>query len=298
MMGGRTVKKLISFLSAALMAVSVMCVIPRAEAATLDDINQSEVFLKQAEYDSCTLCAAVMLVRRVAIMRGDTDWQKITEAELKNVMDWEIGLSWDFTYDGIRIVHKGERYYLPEDTEEKKARLIRALASCPEGIVAYDRQYPHAVLLTDYTDGVFYCADPAGNAGEGRIPLENALVHLEDLDDFWYCCSPLVSLDIPLVLEHEETPAEPAEEEPPTEEPPEQPAEESPVEESPAEQPETAPLRMSDAVRLHRYLFCSGCAYYTEQDLAVVDLNGDGRLDARDLTLLKRELMLAESTSA
>ena len=47
----------------------------------------------------------------------------------------------------------------------------KLLAEHPEGIVLYDRSRPHAVLLTDYTDGVFYCSDPAGNISSGRIPL-------------------------------------------------------------------------------------------------------------------------------
>ena len=45
--------------------------------------------------------------------------------------------------------------------------LIQLLAEHPEGIVLYDRRQPHAVLLTDYTDGVFYCSDPAGSVSSG-----------------------------------------------------------------------------------------------------------------------------------
>ena len=50
--------------------------------------------------------------------------------------------------------------------------LITLLSQHPEGIVLYDRSQPHAVLLTDYTNGNFYCSDPAGNISSGRIPLE------------------------------------------------------------------------------------------------------------------------------
>ena len=39
--------------------------------------------------------------------------------------------------------------------------LISLLEQHPEGIVLYDRTQPHAVLLTDYTNGIFYCSDPA-----------------------------------------------------------------------------------------------------------------------------------------
>lgn len=168
-------------------------------AATWDDINQSEVFLKQVERNSCTLCAATMLVRRVAIMDGRTNWRSITEPELRKVMDWYgIGLEWDFTYDGIRIVHGT----LPTDYDSKVSKLISLINSCPEGVVVYD-EYPwspgrddaHAVLLTGYSEGVFYCADPANSTPAGIIPISSSLISVSSLDTFWYCSSPIVHLD-------------------------------------------------------------------------------------------------------
>ena len=56
--------------------------------------------------------------------------------------------------------------------------LIQLLAEHPEGIVLYDRRQPHAVLLTDYTDGVFYCSDPAGSVSLGpRADLGGQHLH-------------------------------------------------------------------------------------------------------------------------
>ena len=140
-------KRVISFITSVVMMLGMLIYLPNIPvittgAATREDINQNSVFLKQQELRSCTLCAATMLVRRVAMMRGDSDWATITEEELKwcDGMDWYgEGLSGDFTCRGIRIVHSSN---LPNDYNEKVAKLKLLLSSCPEGIIAYDR-YPY-----------------------------------------------------------------------------------------------------------------------------------------------------------
>lgn len=200
----RIFKRFISLLCTMLLALQVCSVYPKfkVEAATWDDINQSSVFLKQENKSvtsgTCTLCAAAMLVRRVAMMRGDSDWATITESSLKNAdgMNWDVeGLSWDFSIRGIRILHPGQKYALSKLNEEEKINTLKKLLeSCPEGIVAYDRDKPHAILLTDYTDGVFYCAEPAGS-NYGRIPISKATITIAGIDDYWYCSSPLINLE-------------------------------------------------------------------------------------------------------
>lgn len=67
--------------------------------------------------------------------------------------------------------------------------LITLLSQHPEGIVLYDRGQPHAVLLTDYTNGTFYCSDPAGNISSGRIPLESSSVSVNRSSCYWYVAS-------------------------------------------------------------------------------------------------------------
>ena len=59
----------------------------------------------------------------------------------------------------------------------------------PEGIVLYDRSQPHAVLLTDYTNGVFYCSDPANGVSEGRVPLSSASISIAGASCYWYITS-------------------------------------------------------------------------------------------------------------
>ena len=57
------------------------------------------------------------------------------------------------------------------------------------GIVLYDRRQPHAVLLTDYTDGVFYCSDPAGSVSSGRVPISAASISIAGASCYWYISS-------------------------------------------------------------------------------------------------------------
>ena len=58
-----------------------------------------------------------------------------------------------------------------------------------ESIVLYDRSRPHAVLLTDYTDGVFYCSDPAGSVSLGRVPISAASISIAGASCYWYITS-------------------------------------------------------------------------------------------------------------
>lgn len=57
----------------------------KVEAATFNQVNQSDVFLKQAKGSvTCTLVAAAMLLRRAAMMYGKSDWASITESSLRS----------------------------------------------------------------------------------------------------------------------------------------------------------------------------------------------------------------------
>lgn len=147
-------------------------------------LNDASVFLKQVGTHTCTLCSAAMLVRRALILKGDLeDWQSVTETSIRSTAWVEgKGLSWNFTYDGVKVNHD----YLPGGSSNKE-KLIALLAEHPEGIVLYNSSAPHAVLLTDYTDGVFYCSDPISN---GRKPLSEAYkVTVENANAYWYVSS-------------------------------------------------------------------------------------------------------------
>ena len=131
------------------------------------DLNvDAGFYFKQSRGGTCTLASAAMMLRRRAFLDGLTDWTDVTENSVRGSA-WAGGLSHSFNYNAMQVGYST----LPSNNEEKKAVLIQLLAEHPEGIVLYDRRQPHAVLLTDYTDGVFYCSDPAGSVSSGRVPI-------------------------------------------------------------------------------------------------------------------------------
>lgn len=157
-------------------------------AATFNNINASSVFIKQKQYDTCTLCANAMLLRRAAILRGDSDWSTITENGCRSDLWYEgIGMVFDYTYRNIEVSYSRVQY-------DAVSELKEVLSQHPEGVVAYDYDYPHAILLTDYTNGTFYCADPANNTPSGRMNVSNALISVSGVEGYWYVESPSLSL--------------------------------------------------------------------------------------------------------
>ncbi len=169
-------KKLISLF---LTVILILTMVPTAFAADL--MEDSRFYSDQQRSRTCTLAAATMMLRRRAYLDGDENFAGIVESSVRKVGWWD-GLSHDFTYNGMTIDYAT----LPRDWEEREALLIALLAEHPEGIVAYDRSSPHAVLLTDYTDGVFYCSDPARNLPTERITIDQASIDLRSIQCYWY----------------------------------------------------------------------------------------------------------------
>ena len=169
-------KKLMALvLSLVLMAV----MLPGALAV---DLNvDAGFYFKQSRGGTCTLASAAMMLRRRAFLDGLTDWTDVTENSVRGSA-WAGGLSHSFNYNAMQVGYST----LPSNNEAKKAVLIQLLAEHPEGIVLYDRTQPHAVLLTDYTNGIFYCSDPAGNIGYGRIPITSSSVSIARSSCYWY----------------------------------------------------------------------------------------------------------------
>lgn len=190
-------------LSIILSLIMVFIVAPSAfvgvNAATFEDINQPSVFVKQQTNYTCTLASAVMVVRRASMMAGKSNWASVTESSMRGTAWVEnSGLKWSFTYNGISVGHGT----LPGGSINKSS-LISLLANHPEGVVAYNggkQNQWHAVILTDYTNGIFYCADPAGSS-TGRIPLTSSTIvgsgqdgKIANFTAYWYVTSPKVTL--------------------------------------------------------------------------------------------------------
>ena len=172
-------KKLLSFV---LTLVFMFTCLPAALAV---DLNvDAGFYFKQSRGGTCTLTSAAMMLRRRAYFDGLSDWSTVTENSVRSTA-WSNGLSHSFTYKEMHVGYAT----LPSRKQEKIQLLITLLSQHPEGIVLYDRTQPHAVLLTDYTNGVFYCSDPAGNISSGRIPLTSSSVSIGNASCYWYVSS-------------------------------------------------------------------------------------------------------------
>ena len=180
-------------LCAALMApaLSMTAYPSKADAVSFNELNSRSVFLSQQEYDTCTLCANAMLLRRAAMLRGDSDWSSITEYSLRPYAWVEgVGMYYSYSYKGFNVQQK--RFSGDVATE-----LRSLLAQHPEGIVAYDVDHPHALLVTDYTDGKFYVGDPSSSVPR-RIERTEATVDILRADVYWYVTNSLPSISTEL----------------------------------------------------------------------------------------------------
>ena len=144
----------------------------RADAAELVALDDDAVFLKQSD-NTCTLYSVLMMFRRAALLNGDPDWGRFTEANYRGAWWIEgVGILNSFSDAGMRA----ELVTLDTtaDAAARKALFIDLLEAHPEGLAIWlARGNWHAVLLTDYDSATdtFYCADPALGAPAGRIPL-------------------------------------------------------------------------------------------------------------------------------
>ena len=173
--------------------------IMKSKAATFEEINHPDIFLKQINGDlQCTLVAATMLVRRAAMLSGNLNWANITTDQIKQLA-WidGVGLKYTFTYEGITV---SKAPFGSDPINEALALLQQH----PEGIVLFDQiRIPrsHAVLLTDYTNEMFYCADPSDAVPYGRIPINAGLVQVKDTEYYYYVTSPSIPSPTPSATE-------------------------------------------------------------------------------------------------
>ncbi|MDD4849795.1 MAG: hypothetical protein PHO10_03745 [Gemmiger sp.] len=167
------------FVALLLTLCMVFTLAPSAFAA--DIRTMADFYLKQQTSSTCTLSSAAMMLRRRAYLDGVDDWGNITEGSLRRVAWSYVGLSHDFTYDGITVLHDAFATGLSVESQ-----LTALLKEHPEGIVVYNRHVPHAILVTDYTGGTFYCADPSSAAPGGRVPVDAATISISNANFYWY----------------------------------------------------------------------------------------------------------------
>lgn len=129
------------------------------------------------------------------MLRGDADWADITADAMYSTC-WIIGagMRGAYTYKNISVT----RAALPSGLEAKKSHLIEFLKQHPEGVALFDANKPHAVILTDYTDGQFYYADSSSGAPSGRMVMTNSSsVTISTADNYWYVQSEPVTIQSP-----------------------------------------------------------------------------------------------------
>ena len=169
----------------AALALSLVLLLTCLPGALAVDLNvDAGFYFKQSRGGTCTLASDAMMLRRRAYLDGLIDWVDVTENSVKSSA-WSGGLSHSFNYKAMQVGYAT----LPSSNAEKTQVLVELLAQHPEGIVLYDRRQPHAVLLTDYTDGVFYCSDPAGSVSSGRVPISAASISIGSSSCYWYITS-------------------------------------------------------------------------------------------------------------
>lgn len=141
------------------------------------DLNDECLYVKQQTDYTCTLAATIMMMRRKAVI-SDLNWQEIKEAGEGKTNDLEnaawingVGLKDQFNFAGINVRSM-------EISSQNRDFFVNMLSYHPEGIVIYDREIPHAILLTDYdsASGIMYCADSDTNRSIpiGRIRLNQS----------------------------------------------------------------------------------------------------------------------------
>ncbi len=152
--------------------------------ATPSDLLNPAIWLKQQRTGECTLTSAAMMLRRAALLNGRNDWQGITQDSIRSAA-WVGGLRWNFSVHGMSVSEEDLSY-------SNEQVLIGLLEEHPEGVIIYSPA--HSVLLTDYTNGILYCADPAYG---DRRPLSTAAsgCRANNISQYWYVSSDVDGLE-------------------------------------------------------------------------------------------------------
>lgn len=170
-------------------------------AISLDDRSIYDV---SGEYKSgdCNLASNVYMLRRAAINRGSSSWKNITLGSLRSkaTSNGKNAMKNNYNHEHDGVKYSISHGNLSGTVNQKTQTLEKLLASHPEGIVvwggaaaidnSHKKPYSHAVLITKYSNGTFYCADPThnkGNYNKGIETLENStIIGLDCLTGYWY----------------------------------------------------------------------------------------------------------------
>lgn len=177
-------KKTISLLLAVLLCLSCLC-LPALAAG--ESPYPEDLYLQQNRRGTCTLCAATMMLRARLYQEESDAALTLTENDVANSAWCSEGLIWTWSHTAggytMHVAHASVGGLTAD-------ALNAILAEHPEGIVLYCGHQPHAVFVTNFEDGVFYCADPA--TGEWTPLADSVLSYsgqdaiLRSVTAYWY----------------------------------------------------------------------------------------------------------------
>lgn len=192
----RTLRAAFFSVVAALVSIALMLSlsISTASAATLDETLEDSVFVNEpGSTGMCTIYAATNMLRRAALLNGDSSWDSITTSSIPS----SGGLSWSFTVSTGNATYSVAHGYLTGSTEEEKASELKALLDeNPAGIVLYaETSNPHAVTLLGYDEdsGTFIAHDSL--TGETSSLDECVTVRVANATAYWYVTSDVADPD-------------------------------------------------------------------------------------------------------
>lgn len=152
------------------------------------NINTQEAALSQNGIrGDCNVTSQAMLLRRLC-MRDGKDYQGINQDSIRGtVAGGGQNVKYSYTYDNYTVncyqsddapFYNNVPFKALATSDAKSARLQDVLAHHPEGIVVWGSSFTnsggqHAILLTKYENGQFYCCDPWQGAKE--IPLSESI---------------------------------------------------------------------------------------------------------------------------
>lgn len=172
------------FLASSLVLAPVSASI--ANAATVEQTLADSVFVNESGATGrCTIYAATNMLRRAALLNGDSDWESITTSSIPS----SGGLPWNFSVSTTNATYTVSHGYLSGSTEEEKTAELQALLEeNPAGIVLYNTSSNrHAVTLVGYEDGVFIAHDSL--TGMTTSLDECYSVRVSNASAYWYVTS-------------------------------------------------------------------------------------------------------------
>lgn len=201
-------KRILSILLIVALAFGLLSA--RAAPARAAELLPEEFYMEQSRSGICTMVSSAMLLRAALYLNGSSHWEEISESVAASACWlWGVGLLYDWSFEtdyaSITVSHT--------DLSGVSAEALKALLDeHPEGIVFYCGGVPHAVLLTDYEDDTFYCADPAPYCSGGRVALADSWLgyRLGNQDNILRCATAYWSItDCDITADVDEAPRVP-----------------------------------------------------------------------------------------